>query len=920
MAKVRVYELARELGKDTKALEAVIREMGIPIKNYMSTLTQENAERVRAHLKGEPAPGEAKPVEKRIAKTVIRRRGARRRPAAEAAAEATSEAAPSPAKTATATGEARTPTSRGPVVRRRVAAEPAPPAQAPGQEAAPAAPAAAAETPKAPTPEAPAASERPAPPAESAAPEPVRATPTPRPDVEVGTRIELPKGTRRLPGGLAERMADAPPPPAPEATAEAPPSPPAPEPSSEETQVAASDTAQPPTAGTRAVRNEKGVIVGAAKTRSEPKILGFIPLETRRKPKQVIITEAEERQVRGRASQRKQREERVQSQGRRRKMMRPRRGAAAGPSRPSTVEMKEEKKRIRMEEAIRVADLAHQMGQKASKLLKVLWGMGMRGITINSSIDFPTAELVAAEFGYAVENVAFDESEIIGEAPIEDAGEPRAPVVTIMGHVDHGKTTLMDTIRRSRVAEGEAGGITQHIGAYRVETDKGPVVFLDTPGHEAFSAMRARGATLTDIVVLVVAADDGVMPTTVEAIKHAREANVPIIVAINKIDKPEANVGRVKQGLMEHGLVGEEFGGDTLICEVSAKTGQGVEELLETLALQSELLDLRAPKEGRAQGAVIEARIDKGRGPVATVLVQKGTLHKGDIVVAGECSGKVRRMFDDRGKPVKEAGPSVPVEILGLDGVPRAGDPVHAVATDRDARQLVQHRREQRKRKESVRSGPSIHELLQRKRTPVLKVVLKADVFGSAEALRHALQQLSTDRVKVEVLKAEVGAINETDVKFAKAGDAVVFGFNVKTAGKAANVAEQERVDIYTFQVIYDALDKAKELMVGMLEPEYREVELGEAEVRALFPIPRLGVVAGCRVTKGVVRRSSRIRVVRDGKVVHVGDVASLKHFKEDVREVKEGFECGIVVAGFDDVAVGDVLQAFELEEIPPEL
>ena len=920
MAKVRVYELARELGKDTKALEAVIREMGIPIKNYMSTLTVENADRVRAHLSGKGPGGEDKPVEKRIARTVIRRRS-RRRP------EASTDAAPSGAIGSAGTGSQAAasvappspPSAPAPRVRRR----PAPPAaEAPTPAPAPAEPPPSAPPPKAPPADRPAAAAE-ARPAAAAEARPAPAAPPAKSpsDVPVGTRIELPRGTRRIPGGLAERLASAPPPapaPSPPKTSSPPAEPPkeaaAPEPS----EAKSGENEEPPRR--RALRNEAGVIVGAAKTRSEPKILGFIPLETRRKPKQVIITEAEERQVRGRASQRKQREERVQSQGRRRKNVRPRRGAAQGPSRPSTVEMKEEKKRIRMEEAIRVADLAHQMGQKASKLLKVLWGMGMRGVTINGSIDFPTAELVAAEFGYAVENVAFDESEIIGAPQADDGGEPRAPVVTIMGHVDHGKTTLMDTIRRSRVAEGEAGGITQHIGAYRVETDKGPVVFLDTPGHEAFSAMRARGATMTDIVVLVVAADDGVMPTTVEAIRHAREAKVPIIVAINKIDKPEANVGRVKQGLMEHGLVGEEFGGDTLICEVSAKTGQGVEALLETLALQSELLDLRASAEGRAQGVVVEARVDKGRGPVATVLVQQGTLHKGDIVVAGECSGKVRRMFDDHGKPIPEAGPSMPVEIVGLDGVPKAGDPVHAVATDRDARQLVQHRREQRKRKESVRSGPSIHELLQRKRTPVLKVVLKADVFGSAEALRHALETLSTERVKVEVLKADVGAINETDVKFAKAGDAVVFGFNVKTAGKAATVAEQERVDIHTFQVIYDALDEARRLMIGMLEPEYREVELGEAEVRALFPIPRLGTVAGCRVTKGLIRRSSKIRVVRDGKVLHTGQVASLKHFKEDVREVKEGFECGIVVEGFDAVQVGDVLQAFELEEIPPEL
>jgi translation initiation factor IF-2 len=432
--------------------------------------------------------------------------------------------------------------------------------------------------------------------------------------------------------------------------------------------------------------------------------------------------------------------------------------------------------------------------------------------------------------------------------------------------------------------------------------------------------MRARGALLTDVVVLVVAADDGVMPTTIEAIKHAREAGVPITVAINKVDKPEANVGRVKQMLMEYGLVGEEFGGETIIALVSAKTGAGVEGLLESLALQAEMLDLRAPADGRAKGTVVEARIDKGRGTVVTVLVQSGTLRAGDIVVAGECTGKVRRLLDDQGHVMDEAGPSTPVELLGLDGVPGAGDPVHAVESEKDAKTLVQHRREQRRRKEHVAGGPSIHEMLQRRRTPVLKVVLKADVQGSAEAVRQAVEGLSTERVKVEVVKADVGAINETDVKFAKAGEAHIIGFNVKTAGKAAQIAEQEKVAIHTFSVIYDALEEVRGLMLGLLEPEYREREQGEAEVRALFTIPKTGVVAGCRVTRGFIQRQSKVRVVRAGVVVHTGGISSLKHFKEDVKEVKEGFECGIVVDGYPDVQPGDVIQAYELEAIPPTL
>jgi len=672
-------------------------------------------------------------------------------------------------------------------------------------------------------------------------------------------------------------------------------------------------------ASRRVVRNEAGVIVGAKAVRSEPKILGFIPLAQTKRRQQVIITDATEEDRKGRASQRKQREEKAQAAGRRRKMTRGRTRGPGGAPRVSTAEMSEEKKRIRVDEAIQVSDLAHQMGQKASVILRQLWSMGMRGIMINHAIDFETAELVAAEFGYTVENVAFQEDEYINRDG-EDEGKPRAPVVTFMGHVDHGKTSLLDKIRETRVAAGEAGGITQHIGAYRVDTSKGPVVFLDTPGHEAFTAMRERGAQVTDLVVLVVAADDGVMPTTVEAIKHARESEVPIVVAINKIDKPDANPGRIKQALMEQGIVGEEFGGDTAILEVSAKTGQGIEDLVENLALQAEVLELRAPDEGRGQGVVLEARIDKGRGTVATVLIQSGQIKKGDIIVANEFQGKVRGLFDDRGRSLKEAGPSTPVEVLGLSGVPAAGDRVDVVESDKDAKALVTYRREQRKRKESVRTGPSIQDMLQRKKTPVLKVVLKADVQGSAQAVKDALEELSTEKVKVEVIKAEVGQINENDVKFARAGDAVIFGFNVKTAGKAAPIADQEGVDIHTFSIIYEATDKCTELMIGLLEPEYREREVGEAEVRALFPIPRLGVVAGCRVTRGTIQRTNHVRVFRGNQELFKGTIGSLRVFKDDVREVKEGFECGIVVDGFPEIQEGDVIRAFDVEAIPPSL
>jgi len=775
----------------------------------------------------------------------------------------------------------------------------------------------------------------------------------------VGTRIELPRGTRRFASGMAQRLerpaveerpssssrplSREPEPrvdnagqrsvPAPSTVAPATPSAPVVVPTAAEAAAIAATAATDARdamvgaaraadleAGRRVVRNQDGVIVGAASQRSEPKILGFIPLAASRKKQQVIITDVSEEGKQGRATQRKVREERVQAQARRRKMPRKPLGGKGMPGgRGSTAEMSDEKKRIRIDEAIQVSDLAHQMGQKASVVLRTLWGMGLRGLTINHAIDTDTAEVVAAEFGYTVENVAFQEGSMFASTdgvPMEH----RAPIVTIMGHVDHGKTSLLDKIREARVAAGEAGGITQHIGAYRVDTARGAVVFLDTPGHEAFTAMRSRGAQVTDIVVLVVAADDGIMPTTIEAIKHAHDAEVPIVVAINKIDKGEANPGRVKQALMEHGIVGEEFGGEVPIVEVSAKVGTGIDKLLEQLILQAEVLELVAPLDGRATGVVLEARIDKGRGPVATVLLQSGMLKIGDMLVVDESSGKVRGIFDDRGRKLTEAGPSTPVEVLGLDTVPAAGDPVNVVENDRDSKTLITHRRELRRRKESVRTGPSIQEMLKRRKTAVVKIVLRADVQGSAQAVKQALENLSTDKVKVEVIKAEVGQINETDVKYARAGDAVIFGFNVKTTGKAAPVADAEGVSIFTFEVIYAATEKCEELMIAMLEPEYREKEQGEAEVRALFPIPRLGVVAGCRVTRGLIQRTSHVRVVRQGKVLFTGKIHSLRVFKDDVKEVKDGFECGIVVDGFPGVQEGDTIQSFEVEAIAPSL
>ncbi|HVI01634.1 MAG TPA: translation initiation factor IF-2 [Enhygromyxa sp.] len=925
MAKIRIYELAKELGiENNKDLVAEVRSLGIEIKGVMSTLSDEEADRVRRrHGASAPAAAPSPAPKPAVAPSApasapsvrpsvpLRRKGAGPRPAEVERQKQLEEAAQRVVV-------APPPT---PVIRRQAPTEPRPVAQAEAR------PTASSATSSEPIRRPPVVSE----PVEVAATEPVEPA-QPRVEPKVGDRIELPKGTRRFATGLAgkielqereeevRRVREAE-----EQRREAEV---ARKRAAEQARAQAAAPKQPTPAAPateevederRVVRNQEGVIVAASSRRSEPKILGFINLPTAPRRQQVIITEAAKGQTKGRASIRKEREERAQQKARRR----PTRGRRerGGAKQVSTIEMSEAKKRIRVDEVIQISDMAHQMGVKASRLIRSLWLMGMRNVTINSSIDVETADLVAAEFGYTVENVSFQEDEFIGGHEDEDEGELRAPVVTIMGHVDHGKTTLLDYIRKAKVAEGEAGGITQHIGAYRVETEQGAVVFIDTPGHEAFSAMRSRGAAVTDIVVLIVAADDGVMPTTREAIAHANEAEVPIVVAINKVDKPDANVGRVEQMLMKEGLVGEAYGGETTIAHISAKTGKGVEELLETLAVQAEVLELRAPVEGPATGTVIESRVDKGRGTVATVLVQAGELRKGDIVVANEFSGKVRGLYTSTGKKVKSALPSTPVELLGLDGAPPAGERFYVVESEKDARQIVANRRELRRRKESVLSGPSLLERIKSRKTPSLKIVLKADVQGSAEALRETLEELSVDKVRVEVIHAGVGAINESDVKLAAAADnPLIIGFNVKTVGKAAPLAEHEKIPIETFSVIYEATDRIRERMIDLLEPEYREVPQGEAEVRALFPIPRLGVVAGCRVIKGSVTRSSHVRVRRAGQILHEGRIGSLRVFKEDVREVKEGQECGIVVADFADVQPGDVLEAFELETIRPEL
>ncbi len=577
---------------------------------------------------------------------------------------------------------------------------------------------------------------------------------------------------------------------------------------------------------------------------------------------------------------------------------------------------------ILVPETISVGDLAHKMAVKAAEVIKALMKMGTM-VTINQVLDQETAMIVVEEMGHIAKPAALDNPEAyLEEVAQTKAAErlPRAPVVTVMGHVDHGKTSLLDYIRRSRVAQGEAGGITQHIGAYHVQTPRGMVTFLDTPGHEAFTAMRARGAKATDIVILVVAADDGVMPQTIEAVHHAKAAGVPLVVAVNKIDKPEANPERVKQELSAQGVVPEEWGGDTMFVEVSAKTGQGIDELLERVLLQAEVLALAAPRDVPAKGLVIESRLDKGRGPVATLLVQSGTLRQGDVVLAGAAFGRVRAMLDENGQPVKEAGPSIPVEILGLSDVPAAGEEAVVVVDERKAREIALFRqgkfRDVKLAKQQAAKLETMFEQMAEGTTKALALIIKADVQGSQEALTHALSKLSTDEVKISVIHSGVGGITESDVNLALASKAVIIGFNVRADAQARKLAQANGVDIRYYNVIYDAVDEIKAAMTGMLAPERKEQELGMLEVRQVFRISKVGTVAGCYVTDGIVRRNAQVRVIRDGVVIHTGELDSLKRFKDDVREVKAGFECGLSVKNFNDLKEGDQIEVFEVVEV----
>jgi translation initiation factor IF-2 len=591
---------------------------------------------------------------------------------------------------------------------------------------------------------------------------------------------------------------------------------------------------------------------------------------------------------------------------------------------PEPAAPKPGKRRIKIDEAITVANLARQMGVKAAEVLKKLLLLGLPA-NINQAMDFDTAALLASEFDFDVEKVGFEEEEIlqIQQDRLEDLVH-RPPVVTVMGHVDHGKTSLLDAIRHTKVIEGEAGGITQHIGAHYVRLKSGDVVFLDTPGHEAFTSMRARGAKVTDIVILVVAADDGVMQQTIEAINHSKAAKVPIVVAINKIDKPNANIDRVKRELAENGLIPEEWGGDVAMVGISAKERIGIDELMEMVLLQAEIMELRASANKPARGRVIEAKLDKGRGPVATILIQEGTLKTGDVYVCGVHSGRVRNIFDDVGQKLDEAGPSMPVEVLGLSGVPNAGDDFVVITDDKQAKMVAEHRLVKLREKELSRttkvSLENLYDQIREGEVKELPIILKTDVHGSQEAISDSILKLSTNEVKINLIHNATGAVTETDVMLASASKAIIIGFNVRGDAKVLELAEQEHVDVRYYDIIYQLLSDVKDAMVGMLEPVYQESVLGRAEVRQTFHVPRIGIVAGCYVLDGRVERGARARVLRDQVVVYDGKIGSLRRFKDDAKEVKAGFECGIGIENFNDIKVGDILEAYELKEVKPAL
>ncbi len=950
MAKLRVYELARELNMTNKELLDKLQELDIEVKSHMSSLEDSDVTTIKDALFGRNEQTDKVVEDTRIKPNIIRRR---RKPVAETSAEAqaadeaaeaaefvtqraeTPETEPEPAaeETPAPTKEPAQPAEEVPeTVHAQVAApaeEVETPAEAPSAEAelqaeaevpvqtADSVDTAPAEPVKAEAETAETATEPEMTPA-TAEPEisaPVEADEAVAPETEA-QQVEEPSAKAKKSKKKQKKSTPAKIISLPEVIEE-----PAPEPKREAPAPAARKPAGP--------ARKPPVIEPVIEAKPEPD-----ERKKGRKKRTVVEPVAEEVADKGKRGKKKdsfKRKEVVEGAalvdqrfGRGRKGGK-KKGKAVRTSadhKPQITIPKAIKRRIKVDETIILADLAKRMGVKANELIKQLMGMGIM-LTVNQAVDYDTATLLAGEFNFEVERASFEEGVILRTE--QDAPENlqfRPPVVTIMGHVDHGKTSLLDVIRHAKVADSEAGGITQHIGAYHVPLENGAIVFLDTPGHEAFTAMRARGAQVTDIVVLVVAADDGVMPQTIEAIDHSRAAGVPIIVAINKIDKPEADLDRIKRELSEKGLVAEDWGGDTIFVNVSAKKKIGIEELLEMIMLQSEVLELKANPDKLARGYIIESRLEIGRGPVASVLISEGTLHTGQSVVSGMYYGKIRAMFNDLGESVKEAGPSMPVEIIGLSGVPMAGDELITLTDEKDAKQVSEHRLQKQRSVELAKttrmSLDSLYEQLLEGEVKDLNLIIKADVQGSIEALKDSLTKLSTSEVKINVMHSATGTIHESDISLAAVSNAIILGFNVRPTGKVAQMAEEENVDIRYYNVIYNAIKDVKDAMLGLMASRFEERVLGRTEVREIFTVPHVGTIAGCMVIDGKIQRGQPIRLVRDGIVIHEGKIASLRRFKDDVKEVAQNYECGIGIEKYNDIKLNDIIECYYLEEIKP--
>jgi len=880
MAKVRVYELAQKHGLENKDLISKLEEMGIEVKNHMSSLDEDQV----ARYEDESVPKVEKIVEKRLTAGVIRRR---RKEVSDAPAETVAdESSRDEAQDTTSVVEPESSEQTEAV------AETTPEVDVPTEETADAG----SEAKK---------------PSQEETLEPVKVDGSTKSEVKVekatASRAKI-LGKVDIP---AAKLADA--------------GRPKQRPARGEEVKAKRDFRAPTDApGKQGRGGRPSSSPGAGPNTFQPAPMEAPPSEKEgSRKKRTKKNKVNERSNDGFRGGRRQRE--VYMPERSGRMRKPKKQNK--PAQKTEITLPKASKRIiRISDTITVGELAKRMGVKANELIKELMRQGQM-VTINHPLDYESAAILASEFQYEVENVAFDEVAILEHSSLQKETEdkkedlePRPPVVTIMGHVDHGKTSLLDAIRITDVTAGEAGGITQHIGAYDVELDGRKISFLDTPGHEAFTSMRSRGAQVTDVVILVVAADDGVMPQTKEAINHAKAAGVPIIVAINKIDKPDATPDRVKQELTEYELVPEDWGGDTIFVEVSAKQKTNLDQLLEMILLQAEVLELKANPNKLAKGTIVEARLDRGRGPVATVLVQEGTLKIGDPIVAGLHQGRVRTMINDRGQAMEKAGPSCPVEVTGLSGVPDAGDAFHAVEDEKVAKEVALHRqqkiREAELAKTSKISLDQLYAKIQEGEVVELRAIVKADVQGSVEAVTESLTKLSTDACKLIVIHSGVGGVTESDVTLAAASDAIIVGFNVRPAAKASNMAEKEGVDIRLYTVIYDAVDDVKNAMEGLLAPTLREKELGKVEVRETFSVSRIGTIAGCYVTDGKIVRNSHVRLVRDDVVIWTGKLDSLKRFKDDVKEVASGYECGIGLENYNDIKIGDVIEAFEMEEV----